>query len=272
MLTKNIIKAALLFLFLAFFTIGCKKSEHSFKAMPGGTSDLSSVNLTVSAAASLMEAMEDIKKLYSIENPGVRIVYNFGSSGMLQQQIEQGAEVDIFLSAASKQMDELQKKNLILNESRIDLLENRVVLITAEDVSTITGFADLKGEKIKKLALGEPKSVPVGQYAEEVLTKLGVLGELKKKIVYAKDTKEVLTWVESSNAEAGIVYATDAAGSSKVKIIVQAPEHYHTPIKYPAAIIKDSKQVKASEAFMEFLQSDKCRQVYEKYGFTFAVN
>ena len=109
----------------------------------------------------------------------------------------------------------------------------------------------------------------VGEIMDDIKKQID---ELKKKIVYAKDTKEVLTWVESGNAEAGIVYATDATTSSRVRIIVQGPEHYHTPIMYPAAIIKDSKQVKASEAFLEFLQSESCRQIYEKYGFIFAVN
>lgn len=117
--------------------------------------------------------------------------------------------------------------------------------------------------------MGEPKSVPAGQYAEETLTKLNLLDSLKNKIVYAKDVKEVLTWVETGNADAGFVYATDAKASEKAEVAVVAPEDSHKPILYPAAVIKASKNVDAAKDFINYLYSDKTKAVFEKYGFTF---
>jgi molybdate transport system substrate-binding protein len=213
--------------------------------------------------------MEEIKKLYTAEKSNVTIVYNFGASGSLQQQIEQGAPADIFLSAAPKQMDALDAKSLILKDTRVNLLENKVALIIPKDGTGITDFKDVTSDKIKKLALGEPKSVPVGQYSEEVFTKLGILDAVKPKAVYAKDVKEVLTWVESGNADAGIVYSTDAKASTKIKVVAEAPTGSHSPILYPAAVIKDSKNLEAAKDFMKFISSAKCKAVYEKYGFTF---
>ncbi|MFU0825111.1 molybdate ABC transporter substrate-binding protein [Clostridium sp.] len=229
----------------------------------------SSVTLTISAAASLTETMEELKTLYVKDYPNVNIVYNFGSSGSLQHQIEQGAEVDIFLSAAQKQMDNLEKKGLILEDSRINLLENSVVLITPKDVTNVTSFKDITGDNIEKLALGEPESVPAGEYAEEVFKNLGILDKIKSKSVYAKDVKEVLAWVETGNADAGVVYETDAKSSNKITIASKAPSDSHEPILYPAAIIKSSKNLSAAKDFMNFLRSDEAKKVYEKYGFTF---
>ena len=208
-----------------------------------------------------------IKQLYEAEKTNVKLVFNYGSSGTLQQQIEQGADVDIFVSAAAKQMNALEKKDLIVKDTRKNILQSDVVLIVPKENSTITSFNDLATDKAKKVALGEPKSVPAGQYAEEVFTKLGILDKIKGKAVYAKDVKEVLTWVETGNADAGIVYATDAKISTKVKIVVIAPADSHTPVIYPAAIIKASKKGDAAKDFMQFLTDDKAKAVFKKYGF-----
>jgi len=225
------------------------------------------VALTISAAASLKDSMNEIKQLYEAKNTNVKLTFNFGSSGTLQQQIEQGAEVDIFMSAAAKQMDALESKDLIIKDTRKNLLLNDVVLIVPKDNSTIISFDDLTTDKAKIIALGEPKTVPAGQYAEEVFTKLGMLDKIKSKAVYAKDVTEVLTWVETGNADAGIVYTTDAKTSNKVKVIATAPSDSHKPVVYPAAIIKASKKTDASKAFMSFLSDAKAKAVFEKYGF-----
>jgi molybdate transport system substrate-binding protein len=191
-------------------SIETTKAQDSIEVKP--------VTLTVSAASSLKDAMEEIKTAYAKEKPNVTITYNFGASGSLQQQIEQGAEADLFISAASKQMDALKDKGLIIEDTRRNLLGNRLTLVIPKDSSGVSDFKGLTGEKIKKIALGEPKSVPAGQYAEEVLTKLNLLDALKPKVVYGKDVKEVLFWVETGNADAGVVYETDAKASDKVKI------------------------------------------------------
>lgn len=226
-----------------------------------------STTLNISAAASLKDSMDEIKQLYGSEKANVTLKINYGSSGTLQQQIEQGAEVDIFISAAPKQMDALQSKDLILKDSRKDLLLNDVVLIIPKDNTEIKDFNDLITDKVKKIALGEPKSVPAGQYAEEIFTKLGILDKIKSKAVYGNDVKEVLSWVETGNADAGIVYATDAKVSGKVKVISTAPLDSHKPVVYPAAIIKTSKEADSAKDFMKYLTSDKAKAVFEKYGF-----
>jgi len=227
------------------------------------------VSLTISAAASLKEVMEEIKTAYEKEKPNVKISYNFGPSGSLQQQIEQGAEVDLFLSAAVKQMDALKDKGLIVEDTRRDLLGNKIVLIVPEASHIVTDFKDLTGDKVGKVALGEPKSVPVGQYGEEALKKLNLIDAIKPKVVYGKDAKEVLTWVETENADAGIVYETDAKASDKVKIAAAAPEGSYTPVVYPAAVLKDTKNMDSAKAFINYLYSPKTKPVFEKYGFVF---
>jgi len=231
------------------------------------------VTLTISAAASLTEAMGEIKTLYKKEKPNVTINYNFGSSGTLQQQIEQGADADLFFSAATKQMKALQKKGLLIDNTKVNLLGNSVVLITKSDSTlNISNFKDLENSKIKKIALGEPKTVPVGQYSEEILTSLKILDKVKAKAVYGKDVKEVLSWVESGDADTGIVYGTDAKTSKKVKVLATAgKELYKTPVVYPAAVIKASKNIEDTKAFLAYLSSDKAKEVFVRYGFSFLV-
>jgi molybdate transport system substrate-binding protein len=239
-----------------FLAIGCTKDQKSHD-----------VSLNISAAASLKESIDEIKKLYETEKTDVTLTINYGSSGTLQHQIEQGADVDIFISAAPKQMDALESKDLIVKNTRKDLLLNEVVLVTPKSNSRIANFDDLTTDKAKQIALGESKSVPVGQYAEEVFIKLGMLNKIKAKAVYGKDVKEVLTWIETGNADAGIVYATDAKVSNKVKVVATAPSDSHAPVVYPAAIIKSSENGLEATDFMKFLTSDKANSVFEKYGF-----
>lgn len=253
---------------LLFFLVGCGKysilNTNPFSQKP---KDNTTMNLNISAASSLKDSLEEIKSVYSNEDPKVKITYNFGSSGALSEQIVQGADVDIFLSAAVKQMEVLSSKDLILKDTRKNILQNDIVLVTPKDSSEINTFQDLTSDKIKKIALGEPKSVPAGQYAEEVFTKLGIIDKVKSKAVYGKDVKEVLTWVETGNADAGIVYATDAKTSTKVKIIATASSNSHSQIVYPVAIIKSSKNIDSAKKFMLFLNSAKAKTIFEKYGF-----
>jgi molybdate transport system substrate-binding protein len=245
-----------LLLILLSFSVGCTKQEEA-----------SAINLNISAAASLKDSMDEIKELYESENSNIKLTINYGGSGTLQKQIEEGADVDVFISAAPKQMDAIEDRDLLLEGTRKDLLLNGLVLVTPKDNSTIRSFDDLTTDKVTHLALGEPNSVPAGQYAEEVFTKLGILDKIKEKTVYAKDVKEVLTWVETGNADAGIVYTTDAKVSDKVQVIATAPADSHTPVIYPAAVIKDSKNGDLAKELLEFLSSDKAISIFEKYGF-----
>lgn len=234
------------------------------------TPQAKTVTLTVSAAASLQDAIEALKPIYTQQNPDISINYNFGSSGALQQQIEQGAPVDVFISAAPKQMNSLEDKGLLLADTRKDLLTNQIVLVIPKEVTGISNFQDLTGNRVSKIALGNPDSVPAGQYGKEVFTSLKLLKPLESKLVFAKDVRQVLSYVETGNVEAGIVYATDAKTSDKVKVVATAPTNSHSPIIYPVAVLKASKNVDTAKGFVQFLSSKSAKTVFEKYGFRMA--
>ncbi len=224
-------------------------------------------NLLISAAASLQDALEEIKPLYQKTTPKVNITYNFGASGALQQQIENGAPVDIFVSAAKKQMDILEAKDLLVKATRRNLLTNSIILILPKNSAVISDFRQLIDPNIKKIAVGEPRSVPVGQYAEEVFTKLGILEQVKPKFVLGNSVRQVLAAVESGNVDAGIVYTTDAKTSKQVKVVATASENLHSPIIYPIAILKGSKNVSIASEYVQFLFGNQAKSIFEKYGF-----
>ncbi|WP_392533509.1 molybdate ABC transporter substrate-binding protein [Nostoc sp. C117] len=227
----------------------------------------SNTDILISAAASLKDTLEEIKPLYQQSKSNININYNFGASGALQQQIEQGAPADIFISAGKKQMDALEKKGLLVSGTRANLANNRLVLIVADDIVGISSFYDLTDAKIKKIAIGEPRSVPAGQYGQEVLKKLKLYDRLKPKLVFANNVRQVLAAVESGNAEAGLVYATDAKISKKVKVVVAADDKYHSPIVYPIAVLKSSKNPSAAKEFVQFLSTNPAKDILRKYGF-----
>ncbi|MGL5875354.1 MAG: molybdate ABC transporter substrate-binding protein [Xenococcaceae cyanobacterium] len=224
-------------------------------------------SLTVSAAASLKDALGEIQQLDRQKKASVRISYNFGSSGSLQQQIEQGAPVDIFISAAAKQMNALEKKNLLLPDTRQDLLTNQMVLITTKEHLDINKVEDLANSSVNRIALGEPKSVPAGQYAEEILNFYKISDRVRPKLIYAKDVRQVLSYVETGNVDAGFVYLSDAKQSKKIRIASTAPKESHRPIAYPIAVLKDSKNPQAAEEFIKFLATPQVKKIFEQYGF-----
>jgi len=226
------------------------------------------VQLTVSAAASLKESLGEITTLYSKAKSNVAIRNNFGSSGNLQQQIINGAPVDVFISAASKQMDELQKKDLIMADTRRDLLSNRLVLIVPADKGDAKDLKDLTNASIERIAIGDPRSVPVGQYAEQALTKLELWQDVQSKFVLGNNVRQVLQFVESGNAQAGIVYATDAKTSTKVKVVQVIDAKLHKPIVYPIAVIPKSSNQPIVKSYLEFLSSEPAKTIFEKYGFS----
>ena len=247
---------------------GCNNAE-TFQ-VESETQETSSNQLTISAAASLQDVMKAVKPLYEEAYPDREIVYNFASSGSLQRQIEQGAPVDVFISAAVDKMDTLQDKDLILTETRRDLLKNQMVLVTQEGNKTnlnITDFNDLTTEKVNLIALGEPKSVPAGKYAQEVLVSFNIADKVNSKAVYGKDVRQVLNYVATGNVEAGIVYRTDAEISDNVEIISIAPEESHSSVIYPIAVIKDSDTPEIGKELIEFLTTEKAQAIFEEYGF-----
>jgi molybdate transport system substrate-binding protein len=228
--------------------------------------------ITISAAISLKDSLDEIGRAYEKAHPGATVKFNYGSSGTLQRQIEEGAPVDVFVSAAEKQMDALQAKGLVEAETRRNVAGNRLVLIVPTADTTIHGFSDLARPGVKVVALGEPATVPAGIYARQTLEHLGLLSAVEKKAVLAKDVRAVLTYVETGNADAGIVYQTDAQSSSKVRIVTNAPADSHDPIVYPAADIKGSKNLPAARNFLAFLSGAEARQIFLKHDFTTAEN
>ncbi len=225
------------------------------------------VEILVGAAASLQNSMEEIGKLYQAANPNVTVTFTFASSGALQEQIEQGAPMDVFMSAALTQMTALEEEGLILDGTKKELLENKIVLIVPKDSELgITSFEDIL--KAPTIALGDPESVPAGQYAEEVFTSLNMLEDVKKQANYASDVTQVLTWVGTGNADAGVVYATDAMSTDAVTVVAEAPEGSTSRVIYPAAVVKDTKVEEAARAFVDYLADKEASAVFEKYGFS----
>lgn len=224
-------------------------------------------SVTVSAAISLKDALDELGRVYEQSHPGAKITFNYGGSGTLEHQIEQGAPVDILISAAEKQMDTLESKGLIVAGTRRNLVANELVLIVPAASSLVRSFQDLARAEVKVVALGESETVPAGMYARQSLEHLGLLAAVQKKTVFAKDVRQVLTYVETGNADAGIVYQTDARISGIVRIVATAPAGSHDPIVYPAAVVRDSRNATAARAFLDFVAGPEARAVFAKYGF-----
>jgi molybdate transport system substrate-binding protein len=234
---------------------------------PSGESQTPKRPLTVSAAVSLKNALDEVARLYRSQEPEIVVHFNLGGSGTLQQQIEQGAPVDVFISASPEEMDKLESKSLLLPGTRKTLARNRLVLIVPAGEAGIKNFQDLARPEVKHIAIGEPQTVPAGMYARQILTHLNLYDRLKPKFVLAKDVRQVLTYVATGNADAGIVYATDARTSSKVKVVADAPEGSHSPVIYPVAIVKASRNPAGAKELESFLLGAQSRAVFQKYGF-----
>ncbi len=253
----------------SLLVIGCNTIGKIELEKPGNANQ--STQLTVSAAASLQDVIEDIEPLYQQKHPQTEIIYNFGSSGSLQRQIEQGAPVDVFISAASKQMNTLEKQDILLTETRRNLLKNQMVLVTSETNAKnnpkFDNFDDLTSQTITTIALGEPDSVPAGKYAQEVLTSFKIADKVTPKAVYGKDVRQVLNYVATGNADAGIVYRTDVQVADNVKIVATAPENTHSPVIYPIAVIKNSQHPEEATDLIKFFTTPQVKEIFEENGF-----
>ena len=234
--------------------------------------DLGEQSILVAAAASLKNAYEDeLIQMFEEQYPGVTVEGTYDSSGKLQTQIEEGLEADVFMSAATKQMKALDAEGMIASDTIVNLLENKIVLIvpTGSD-SKIDSF-----EKIgdaASIALGDPESVPAGQYAKEALTNLNVWDSIQDKVSFGTNVTEVLNQVAAASADAGIVYATDAASKAdQVTVVAEAPEgSLEKKVIYPVAVVKATAHEDAAKAFVDFLQTPEAIQVFESYGFVAA--
>lgn len=269
-MNKNLLKCVpLAAIVLLLILSGCGTGAPSSGTGEKPAAAEKKVELTVSAAASLTEAMKEIQTVYERSNKNVKLQFNFGASGTLQQQIEQGAPADLFISASTKNMKALTDRQLIQPDQQKTLLLGELVLIVpAEGKTKIDKLEDLNRPEIHHIAAGEPETVPAGGYAKEALTKAKLWEPLQQRLVLGKDVRQVLTYVESGNAEAGFVYRTDALTSAKVKVALKVDPGIYSPIEYPAGIVKATKHAKEAQALYSFLQSKEAKDIFMKYGFS----
>ncbi|MBC7327298.1 molybdate ABC transporter substrate-binding protein [bacterium] len=223
--------------------------------------------LVVSAAASLKDSFQEIGKIFMKKHKGVKVLFNFGGSGALRLQIEAGAPVDVFASAGQKDMDLLEKKGLVMKGTRHNFVENVIVLI-APIGSKLSSFADLKTPAVQRFAMGNPKTVPSGQYGEETLKYQKLWESLQGKIVYGEDVRQVLDYVARKEVDAGIVFRTDALLRPKeVKIVAEAPNGSYTRPLYPIAVVAKTREPQLAKEFVALVLSPTGKKIFSKYGF-----
>jgi molybdate transport system substrate-binding protein len=229
-------------------------------------------SIRVGAAISLKQAMIDIVSLYESQG-NEHVELTFGSSGQLEAQISNGAAIDVFISAANKQVDELVAQGLALPQTRRVVAGNSVVLVVPADSNhEISGFQSLAGASVKRVAIGEPRTVPAGAYAMQVLRNLKLDHKLQDRIIYGINVRQVLSYVERAEVSAGIVYSTDARESgAKVKVVAIADPARHDPVEYPAVIIKASSKLPAAQRFLDFLVSEQAKTILNEKGFSTAA-
>lgn len=259
-----------------FLAIGCaEKGNEATNEIGNPVSEETPVTeqanetIMVSAAASLTEAFTDMESRFETENPGVNVDFNFAGSGNLRTQIEGGAPVDVFASADEKNMDTLAGEKLIENSTRKDFAQNSLVLIVpANSTLNITGIEDLTAPDVEKIAIGNPDTVPVGNYTRSSLTKANLWNKTENKFVLAEDVKQVLTYVERGEVDAGFVYMTDAktADPGTIKIVTNVT--VTTPISYPIAVVSASDNKEEAQKFLDFVTGEEGQEILEEYGFT----
>ena len=223
----------------------------------------------VSAAISMKEAVETLGRQFTQSRPGVTLRYNLGSSGELQKQIEAGAPVDLFISAAQRQMDELEQKGLLVPGTRRVFARNVLTVIKPADSKLdISKAADLAGTRVQRIVIGNPRTVPVGQYSEESLKALGLWDQLQSKLVLAENVRQALDYVARGEVDAGFVYTTDLAIRSGAVVEAFRPaEDTYRPVTYPVAVVKDTKQPALAQAFIALLVSRDGQAVLARLGF-----
>ena len=276
--------SVILLIFVVLSIFACSKGQQmevtTIKSSETKETTQEQTELIVFAAASMTETMNQIKDIYESKNPNIKITYNFDSSGTLLKQIVAGADCDLFISAAQKQMNQLDatmdekdnpdKNNFVLQGTRVNLLENKVALAVPDgNPKGITKFLDLTTDKLSLLAIGN-SDVPVGAYTLEILNYLNKpVEELEKngKITYGSNVKEVTTQVKEGTVDAGIIYATDAT-SANLQVVDLATKDMCRQVIYPAAVMNTTKKESEAKKFLEYLQTDEAMKVFESVGFT----
>ena len=268
---KKLLLAAILVAVVVVSVGSCSAGFFDFL----GSNDSSNANLTgqevnLAAAASLKNVYDEkLIPMFEQKYPGVKVTPTYASSGDLKTQIENGLKADVFMSAANKQMNGLAEEGLVDNSTNLQFLENKVVLIVpANSNDTISSFEDLKNVN-GTIAIGDPESVPAGQYAKEVLNNTGIWTDVESKLSLGTSVTAVLNQVAEGSADYGIVYSTDAKSNDGVKVVCEASnDTLKTPVIYPVALLKNSTDSEAAQAFMDFLQTKEAKDVFVEYGFT----
>ena len=271
---KSMKKVLLVAILLAVVVVSVGSCSAGLFDFLGGN-DSSNANLTgqevnLAAAASLKNVYDEkLIPMFEQKYPGVKVTPTYASSGDLKTQIENGLKADVFMSAANKQMNGLAEDGLVDNSTNLQFLENKVVLIVpADSNSTISSFKDLKDAN-GTIAIGDPESVPAGQYAKEVLNNTGIWNDVESKLSLGTSVTAVLNQVAEGSADYGIVYSTDAKSNDGVKVVCEASnDTLKTPVIYPVALLKNSTDSEAAQAFMDFLQTKEAKDVFVEYGFT----
>lgn len=222
------------------------------------------ISITVAAAASLSDAMNELSSLYEKEHPNTAITLNLASSGVLANQIKQGAPIDVFVSASETHFQSVKKEDLLNPDYQTPLLKNKLVLIKSRS-SNLANFEQLASGNVKRIAIGIPETVPAGAYAKQALQFANVWETLKEELIFGKDVRQVLTYVETGNADAGIVYETDYRSSKNVDLVEEVPEQAYSPIIYPAGVVRGAS--KEATNYYTFLQSKEAKAIFESYGF-----
>ncbi|WP_349409778.1 molybdate ABC transporter substrate-binding protein [Pseudalkalibacillus sp. SCS-8] len=242
---------------------GCSSTENDGHAKK---------ELHVMAAISLSDALKELELQFEKEHPQINIILNFAASGTLQRQIEQGAPADLFISASEAKFKKLQQKDMLHPDFTTDLLQNELVVITGKksaiDLSSTQTLSSLQKKDIKRFSIGVPDSVPAGQYAKEALQESSLWSNIEDRIVYAKDVRQVLAYVETGNADIGFVYATDVKHASDITVLHKIDPTLHTAIIYPAGILKGTKHLEQAERFYQYLQGSNARAIFQDFGFT----
>jgi molybdate transport system substrate-binding protein len=267
---KKVLFIAVLALVVAVSISSCSAGLFDFLGGNNSTSDANiSGEVNLAAAASLKNVFDDkLIPMFQEKYPNVKVVPTYASSGDLQSQIENGLGADIFMSASNKQMNALINESLVDNSTNKQFLENKVVLIVPKDSNAnISSFEDLKNVE-GNIAIGDPESVPAGQYAKEALTNLGIWDAIESKLSLGTDVTAVLNQVAQGSAECGIVYSTDAKSNDGVKVVCEAPtDALKTPVIYPVAMLKNSTNPDAAQAFLDFIQTKEAQDIFVDYGF-----